>query len=103
MAEGGKRAETQLRVLARSPDGRFACVEARPKTGRTHQIRAHLALLGHPLVGEWIYRSPACELYPNAPLHCLSIAAACRRFGAPPPPEWRALAASLALTLPKLT
>lgn len=92
---GGKSAQTELRVLARTADGRFACVEARPKTGRTHQVRAHLAMSGFPLVGEWNYRDPACALYPNAALHCRVIAAAGHRFQAPLPTEWLALAASL--------
>jgi 23S rRNA pseudouridine1911/1915/1917 synthase len=35
--------------------GRFAFVEARPLTGRKHQIRVHLARLGHPVVGDKIY------------------------------------------------
>jgi len=33
----------------------FALVEAEPKTGRTHQIRVHLAYIGHPLIGDKIY------------------------------------------------
>lgn len=49
----GQSAVTQWRVLGRSSDR--ALIEFRPKTGRTHQIRAHAAAFGHPILGDAVY------------------------------------------------
>jgi UPF0176 protein len=52
--EQGMDARTDFRVLARSADG-SALLEARPRTGRTNQIRVHLWHLGHPVQGDRSY------------------------------------------------
>src|ERR1043165_3944930 len=49
----GKRAVTVVTPQRATPRGSLVAVELR--TGRTHQIRVHLAAIGHPLLGDWLY------------------------------------------------
>ena len=53
VVEDGKNAVTHFRILERF-DG-FSLIECRLETGRTHQIRVHMAYIGHPLVGDPLY------------------------------------------------
>lgn len=57
-AARGKPSVTQWRVASRLPGGGadgFTVVRLRPQTGRAHQLRVHMAWLGHPIVGDKIY------------------------------------------------
>ena len=53
--KNGKRAVTHYTVLGRYPG--YTHVECRLETGRTHQIRVHMASIGHPLLGDVVYGS----------------------------------------------
>jgi 23S rRNA pseudouridine1911/1915/1917 synthase len=78
VVEGGREAVTAYRVIERygaqapSPAGGYALLEVRPKTGRTHQIRVHLAAIGHPIVGDRVYGKPS-KLVDRHFLHASSI------------------------------
>jgi 23S rRNA pseudouridine1911/1915/1917 synthase len=52
---GGRRAVTHWEVIARYPG--FTHVRCRLETGRTHQIRVHMAHIGHPILGDTVYGS----------------------------------------------
>lgn len=56
--ENGKDATTKFRVLERF--GTYTLVECRLMTGRTHQIRVHMAYIGHPVVGDPKYGAKKC-------------------------------------------
>ncbi len=52
---GGRNAVTHWQVLERYPGAAY--VECRLETGRTHQIRVHMACIGHPILGDTVYGS----------------------------------------------
>jgi tRNA pseudouridine32 synthase/23S rRNA pseudouridine746 synthase len=51
----GKAAHTRYRVVESTDDGRFSRVQLSPATGRSHQLRVHLAESGHPVLGDELY------------------------------------------------
>ena len=64
----GREARTEYNTVAVSPDGKHSLVVLRPLTGRTHQIRVHMAYIGCPLVGDFLYGERS-ELIDRHALH----------------------------------
>ncbi len=89
----GRPAVTDYRVLEEL--GRFSYLEVRIGTGRTHQIRVHLASLRHPILGDRLYNAPA--IVPGLPslgrffLHAYRL-----RFQSPSSQEWITVESPLA-------
>lgn len=98
--KNGKPSETWFRVIkrygARPEQGRrdAALVEAKPQTGRTHQIRVHAYALGHPLAGDTLYGAEQTYGFPRPMLHAQSLSFLHPgtnervKFSAPRPPDF---------------
>jgi RluA family pseudouridine synthase len=76
--KNGVRSETKFKVLnwvQISPElaEGAALVEARPMTGRTHQIRVHAYALGYPLLGDTLYSAPETDIIARPALHAHSL------------------------------
>ena len=116
VTSGGKPALTRYRTL-KQRDGAVSLLECRLATGRTHQIRVHLAAAGHPIVGDPVYlrRTPAAARlladplrpmlldFPRQALHAHRLGFAHPRtkaplsFTTPPPADMQALLDALGL------
>ncbi|MDR2153673.1 MAG: RluA family pseudouridine synthase [Burkholderiaceae bacterium] len=101
----GKPAQTRIELIANAPQG--CLVRALLHTGRTHQIRVHMAHLGHPLVGDALYGgAPAAGLTRQA-LHARRLALThpitgrALAFETPPPPDLERALADWAVVTPQ--
>jgi len=101
--DGGEGRPAATFYLVRERFARFALVECRPRTGRTHQIRVHLSSIDHALVGDRVYPgrvrqpippgAPALErhlLHASALRFAHPVTGAQLSFESAPPPEFTA-------------
>ncbi|HEX6548992.1 MAG TPA: RluA family pseudouridine synthase [Candidatus Dormibacteraeota bacterium] len=100
VVEGGRFARTRYRRLEQKPAA--ALVECELDTGRTHQVRVHLAALGHPLAGDRLYGGARAAAYAERPmLHAYRLRLRHPRtnqeitFETPPPTDFTTLWQSL--------
>lgn len=94
----GARAATSIIVEARgNAEATAARVEVRPLTGRTHQVRLHLAHVGCPVMGEKIHRTPPSTEHPRHALHAWRLVFSDVTFEAPLAADLLALGARFGL------
>lgn len=84
----GKPSLTRWRVLDHDPAAHTTRIELEPVTGRTHQLRVHMAAMGHPILGDALYADAATQAQaPRLLLHASDLA-----FTHPATGAWLALA-----------
>ena len=91
VVSGGKRAVTHYTVLGRYPG--YTHAQCRLETGRTHQIRVHMAYIGHPLMGDTVYGGRAVKALAGQCLHARKLTFVHPRSGETmtvecPLPDW---------------
>jgi 23S rRNA pseudouridine1911/1915/1917 synthase len=110
LQQGGRSARTDYFLLAQAPLA--ALIRCHLHTGRTHQIRVHMAHLGHPVLGDPLYSGRRTALLiphaiPRQMLHATSLAfthpttGAPMVFNVPPPEDFCTLARLLEIVIPK--
>ena len=100
---GSQYSVTEYTVLDRSSD--FCLVKLNPVTGRTHQLRVHLASIGYPIAGDTLYGN-ACHFICRQALHAVSLSFPSPENGdtvtlfAEPPQDFKTALISCGLNLP---
>ena len=91
-AQHGKPSHTRWRVLRTDTAAQTTRLELAPVTGRTHQLRVHLAAVGHPILGDALYAGAAVQVRaPRLLLHATRlgfahpVSGAWVQFALPPP------------------
>ena len=87
-AQPGHESITRLREIG--SDGQHTLLALQPLTGRTHQLRVHLAWIGHPIAGDYLYGKPDADAqqWPRLALHCHRVVVDGIAVTAPLPPAF---------------
>jgi tRNA pseudouridine65 synthase len=101
------RVEIHESVHPRHPTTRYSLVEAKPKSGKPHQIRKHFEHLRHPIIGDTIYGEGRHNRYfreklgfPHLALHAQSLQNESHSWHAPLPESWNRLLTALGIHSP---
>ena len=73
VVRGGRPARTHFSIREEFPSSSCALLELRLETGRTHQIRVHLAAIGHPIIGDRTYGKTTAVRSPRSFLHAWAV------------------------------
>jgi 23S rRNA pseudouridine1911/1915/1917 synthase len=86
----GKSAVTEYKVLKTFEKGgkEYSLVEMKPETGRTHQLRVHMAYINHPIVGDRVYGQEDAHLYLHARSLEITLPSSERRIFEAEPPDY---------------
>jgi 23S rRNA pseudouridine1911/1915/1917 synthase len=89
VGKSGKTAQTEYKILKKFENNgrKYAFIELRPVTGRTHQLRIHLKHLGHPIVGDKVYGREDAYMYLHAGSLEITLPGGDRRVFEAPLPE----------------
>lgn len=100
---GGRAAQTFYERLWIAPEGQASLLKVQIPTGRTHQIRVHLAFMGHPILGDAVYGNQAIAAQaPRQMLHAWRLGFAhpdhgqWQKFSCPPPQDFLSVLKTLA-------
>jgi 23S rRNA pseudouridine1911/1915/1917 synthase len=88
----GKTAQTQYKTIDRLQKSgqQYALLELKPVTGRTHQLRVHLAYINHPIVGDRVYGKAGDYIYLHAESLEITLLGGIRKiFKAPLPAPFK--------------
>jgi len=90
---GANGKDAQTKYLVERTSSKYSLIELKPRTGRTHQLRVHLAHQGHPIVGDTLYNGKKADrMYLHAyKLEITLPNGETKAFEAPLPPEFNSL------------